>query len=99
MNVEFRTKSLKSQYDDPRRATRKWGQQIGGRYARVVTLIMAAQDFRDLYEIPSIRLHQLVGNREGEHALWLNRQWRLIVEHDEDRRTVIIKEVSKHYGD
>ena len=99
MEVEFRTKSMKSRYDDPRKAVQKWGQQIGARYIRVVSLIMAVQEFRDLYDSSSIKLHPLKGNRKGEYSLRLNVQMRLIVEHDQQRRTLIIKEVSKHYGD
>ena len=99
MDVEFRTRSMKSRYDDPRKAIQKWGKQIGERYIRVVSLIMAVQDFWELYDSPSINLHQLKGNRKGEYSLRLNVQMRLIVEHDERRRTVLIKEVSKHYGD
>ena len=99
MEVEFRTNSMKSCYDDPRRAVRTWGKQIGERYVRVVSLVMAVRDLQDLYDVPSIRFHPLKGDRKGEYSLRLNVQWRLIVEHDEARKTIIVKEVNKHYGD
>ena len=99
MEIEFRNKSMKSRYDDPSKAIREWGKQIGERYIRVITHIMAVQDFWELYDVPSLRLHQLKGNRRGDYSLRLNVQMRLIVEHDEARRTVIVKEVSKYYGD
>lgn len=99
MDVEFRNRRMKSRYDDHREAARAWGQQIGERYIRVVSLLMSVREFRELYDVPSIKLHQLKGNRRGEYSLRLNVQMRLIVEHDEARKTIIVKEVSKHYGD
>ena len=97
MEVEFRNNSMKSRYDDPSKAVRKWGKQIGERYIRVVTLIMSVQDLQDLYNAPSINFHPLKGDRKGEYSLRLNVQMRLVVEYDEER--IIVKEVTKHYGD
>ena len=99
MKVEFQNNAMKSRYDDPSKAIREWGKPIGERYIRVISHIMAVRDYWELYDAPSLRLHQLRGNRRGEYSLRLNVQMRLIVEHDEARQTVIVKEVSKHYGD
>ncbi len=99
MDVEFHNKSMKSRYDDPSKAIRKWGKQIGERYVRVVSMIMSANGFDELFDVPSLRLHPLRGNRKGEYSFRLNIQMRLIVEYDRSSRTVIVKEVSKHYGD
>ena len=99
MEVEFRNKAVKSRYDDLRKANRKWGQPIGERYIRVVTLIMSVQDLNDLYDVPSIKFHQLTGDRQGQYSLRLNSRMQLIIEHDATRSSVVVAEVSKHYGD
>ncbi|MFM0481041.1 type II toxin-antitoxin system RelE/ParE family toxin [Paraburkholderia strydomiana] len=41
--------------------------------------IRGARDERDFYQLKSLRFEKLKGNREGQHSIRLNAQWRLIV--------------------
>jgi len=45
-----------------------------------------------------LRLHQLTGDRQGQWALDLTERWRLVVGVPAPD-TVMIEEVSQHYGD
>lgn len=42
--------------------------------------IRAATDERDFYAMTSLRFEKLKGNRDDQHSMRLNDQWRLIIE-------------------
>ena len=46
-----------------------------------------------------MRLHPLKGSKRGELSIYLTGKWRLIVVKGETEESVIVKEVSNHYGD
>jgi plasmid maintenance system killer protein len=54
-----------------------------------------AERFDDLFTATA--LHLLPGDRKGQHAMTLQGRWRLIVTVEGD--TVIVEEVTNHYGD
>ena len=47
------------------------------RLGRMLALISDAAEFGELFEPPNYGLHPLVGNREGEWAMIVSRNWRL----------------------
>jgi len=49
-------------------------------YRKAMQHIRAASDERTLYARRGFRFEKLKGDREGQHSLRLNDQWRLIVE-------------------
>jgi proteic killer suppression protein len=49
-------------------------------FRKVMQVIRAAVDERDLYALRSLRFEKLQGDRQHQRSLRLNRQWRLIVE-------------------
>ena len=49
-------------------------------FRKVMAVIRAAMDERDLHEMRSLNFEKLKGNRAHQHSLRLNKQWRLIVE-------------------
>ncbi len=49
-------------------------------FRRVMQVIRAAVDERDLYALKSLRFEKLKGVRAHQRSLRLNAQWRLIVE-------------------
>jgi proteic killer suppression protein len=49
-------------------------------YRKAMQHIRAASDERTLYARRAFRFEKLKGEREGQHSLRLNDQWRLIVE-------------------
>lgn len=99
MEVRFRRSYLKRCAENASQATRRWGHPAGNNYVENIALIKEAQRFSDLYQHSHLRLHPLRGNRRGEFAMQIHGRLRLIVEHDEANQTVLIKEVSPHYGD
>jgi proteic killer suppression protein len=48
-------------------------------FRKVMQVIRAAADERDLYAMKSLHFEKLKGSRQDERSLRLNRQWRLIV--------------------
>lgn len=44
---------------------------------RKLELIHAAKVLEDLRVPPGNRLEQLIGDRRGQHSIWINVQWRL----------------------
>jgi proteic killer suppression protein len=51
-------------------------------YRNRMNFIRQAPDERDLYAWKSLRFEKLQGNRDHQHSLRLNDQWRLIIEFD-----------------
>jgi proteic killer suppression protein len=49
-------------------------------FRKVMQVIRAAPDERDLYRLKGLRFEKLKGKRQHQHSLRINGQWRLIVE-------------------
>jgi proteic killer suppression protein len=100
MQVEFRTKTLKKQYEKESQAIRVYGQMIGRRYIQRINIIKSAADIEQLQTLPVIRCHPLKENRKGDWAIKLADRARLIFTlHGEKLEIVRIEEVDKqHYG-
>ncbi|GLS15686.1 type II toxin-antitoxin system RelE/ParE family toxin [Hydrogenophaga electricum] len=57
-----------------------FSQDIVSAYRRRLQQIRAAPDERTFYALKSLHFEKLKGDREGQHSMRLNSQWRLIVE-------------------
>ncbi len=68
-------------------------------YRKVMQLIRAAFDERDLYALRSLNFEKLQGNRVGQHSLRLNKQWRLIVmiEKSDPKNIVVVIEIVDYH--
>jgi toxin HigB-1 len=79
MDVKFKNQSLDRLETD---ATYSAGFSDGivKAYRKAMQHIRAASDERMFYTRRSFRFEKLLGDREGQHSLRLNDQWRLIVE-------------------
>ena len=97
MLVGFRSSHLQRCFEDEVLAVRAWGQVAGKGYVRVIRILTAVRDFRDLYRLSQLRLHPLHGSRSGEYAMTLSGRWRVIVTLEEPG--VVVEEVTNHYGD
>lgn len=79
---------MEVEHDDPallrletdRAATAGHGDAVDKGFRKVMQIIRAAVDERDLYRHKSLHFEQLDGPRAGERSLRINKQWRLIVE-------------------
>lgn len=97
MKIHFRSRDLQKCYEEVAQAKRKWGTQVGERFVIRVSSLIAVEAINELYKLPSIRVHQLSGDRAGQYALTIHAQWRLIISLDDDGSTIVIEEVSNHY--
>lgn len=57
--------------------SRKFPPDIQERAVRLLRIMADCSDWNELRNPPGNRLHVLRGNREGQYALWINRQWRI----------------------
>ncbi|NMX65412.1 type II toxin-antitoxin system RelE/ParE family toxin [Pseudomonas sp. WS 5079] len=56
--------------------TRRWAD-IKSVSERKLAALDAAKELRDLRSPPGNRLHSLEGDREGQHSISINMQWRV----------------------
>jgi toxin HigB-1 len=63
---------------------KNYSQEVVTAFFRVIGVIKNAVDERDLRKLKSLHYEQLKGKRHHQHSLRLNRQWRLIVERQQD---------------
>ncbi len=100
MEVRFRTRKLKREYEDSKKAVQAYGQAVARRYVERINIIKSADDIEQLEKLPAIDCHPLKGDRKGEWAITLIGRVRLIFTlHGEDLEIARIEEVSKHYGE
>ena len=59
------------------RRSRKLPSDIQKRARDKLVLLDAADQLDDLLNPPSNKLHPLQNDRAGQHAIWINRQWRI----------------------
>jgi proteic killer suppression protein len=59
-----------------------FGNVIVKAYRKRLQQIRAATDERTFYALKSLHFEKLKGDREGQHSMMLNDQWRLIVKLD-----------------
>lgn len=68
-------------------------------YRMRLQLIRAATDVRAFYNMKSLHYEKLKGDREGQHSMRLNKQWRLILElrkEDSGKLVVVISIIDYH---
>ncbi len=100
MEIQFRKKRLRKQYQDVKAATREYGAEVARLYIGRINIIKSAKDIKVLTSLPGLKCHELKGDRRGEWAINLTGFWRLIFTLiGEQLEIVCIEEVSKHYGD
>ncbi len=99
MEVRFRTRQLRRNYEQSARAIRQWGADVARKYITRINELYAVRDFQEAYNLRSMRLHPLKGSKRGELSIYLTGKWRLIVTKGDTEGDVIVKEVSNHYDD
>jgi proteic killer suppression protein len=100
VEVTFRTSKLEACFRSSGLGQRAWGADVARRYVERINILQSARGLRDLYAVPSLRIHPLTGRRAGQLAMTLTGRWRLIVTVGTDTATVVrVEEVSKHHDD
>jgi proteic killer suppression protein len=99
MLVEFEDDDLRLLYEDANFRVPRLGRDIVRSYRKVVGIVVAANDERDLYAMRSLNYEKLKGSRSGQHSLRLNQQWRLIVrpQTGQDGTQMIIIEIVDYH--
>jgi proteic killer suppression protein len=99
MLIEFEDEELRRLYEDPNFMLPRLGRDLTRAFRKIVTLIVSANDERDLAAIRSVRFEKLKGVRTGQWSLRLNQQWRLIirfVRRKEGKVLVVVEVVDYH---
>lgn len=96
MEVQFRSRRLRQRYERSADAIRAWGPDVGRRYIQRVEALFAAERIHDLYQVRAFDLHPLAGDRDGQFAIRLTGQMRLIVTTDGDRHVTVEEVVDYH---
>ncbi len=98
MRFRFEDRNLARLYTEPGFRLPAVGPDLVRQFRKKMQLIDAANDERDLYALRGLRLEKLVGNREGQHSIRLNDQFRLILRFtkDDDGRVVVVIEITDY---
>lgn len=51
--------------------------EIQSRGFRLLRVMAECEDWNELRNPPGNKLHALRGDRKGQYAIWINRQWRI----------------------
>ena len=75
MIKSFRNRDTESVFD--RQRVRRWPPGVLRAALRKLLILDAAESLADLRVPPGNRLERLRGNREGQHSIRINDQWRI----------------------
>lgn len=98
MEVKFEDTSLQRLEADAS-YTAGFDAAIVKAFRKRMQLIRAAADERAFYTMKSLHYEKLKGDRDGQHSMRLNDQWRLILRVDQDESgkfVVIISIIDYH---
>lgn len=98
MDVKFEDSSL-CQLEADATYTAGFEAAIVKAFRKRMQLIRAAADERAFYAMKSLHYEKLKGDREGQHSMRLNDQWRLIlrVETDETGKLAVIVSIIDYH--
>jgi toxin HigB-1 len=99
VKIEFADEELRRLYVGPEFVLPQFGQDLIRAYRKKIGFLASANSELDLRAYKALRYEKLRGDREGQHSVRLNQQWRLIlrVETDEDERLLIIVEIVDYH--
>lgn len=100
MNFRFKKERIEKLYLEEKGAE-KYSKAVVEAFFRVMSIIAAAEDERDIRAFKSLRFEKLEGERgkRGERSLRLNDQWRLIIsiEYDEKGKLILIIDIEDYH--
>jgi len=97
VDIEYASRQLDTASHSLSEATRQFGRPIGRKFLQRLAVLRAVDEFPQLYGHRSLRLHQLKGSRDGEFALTLTGNFRLIVQKVTDT-TIRVLSVEDYHG-
>lgn len=98
MHFIFKSKKLEGLYYEEK-GVEKYPQEVVGAFFRVMSIIKAAPDIRDLYQLKSLHFEKLKGKRKDERSIRLNRQYRLTmkIEMNEEGSYLLILNIEDYH--
>ncbi len=100
MEIQFKTKQLRKQYEDIAEANKAYPSNVARKYIQRINIIKSAHTIQDIKKINVLRCHPLKGKRKRQWAINLTGFYRLIFTLKGDQLEIVrIEEVSKHYDD
>lgn len=98
MEVKFEDPSLR-RLEAEATYTAGFDAAIVKAFRKRMQFIRAAIDERAFYAMKSLHYEKLKGDREGQHSMRLNDQWRLIlrIEQDESGKAVVIISITDYH--
>lgn len=99
MRINFEDDDLRRLYEDRDFVLPRIGPDVTKAFRKAVGFLAAAPTQADLRNYRALRLKKLQGNRQGQHSVRLNRQWRLILrfETDSDGQLLIVIEIVDYH--
>jgi toxin HigB-1 len=79
VQLEFADRELERLWSDPEFSSRQFGPDLVRNVRKKLGFVAQAQTTQSIRAMKSLRLEKLRGNREGQHSIRLNDQWRLIL--------------------
>ena len=98
MHFQFKKKKLEDLYYDVKGA-HKYQPEVVDAFFYVMSVIDAAIDVREFYNLKSLHFEKLKGSRKDEHSMRLNKQFRLTmrIEKDERGSSLLILDIEDYH--
>lgn len=96
MQIEFEDRDLLRLYEDAEFRIPKFGPKLTQKIRKVVGIIDAASDERDLRALKSLHFEKLVGARRGQYSLRLLDQARLVFRFGDNGKLIVIEVTDYH---
>ena len=109
MDLTYKTKKLQDLCENPKynkELAKNYGTEVAKKLPRRIKELKAFDSLNDVPITPPFRRHKLIGNRDGEFAINITNQYRLIFRQKDNNiiiedlkriKEIEIMEVSKHY--
>ena len=97
MLVEFRRRQLERCALNRAAAIKKWGPDVGSRYPDCIAELLAAPSWEALEALHVLGLHPLAGDRQGQYAIRITGQWRIIIERGDGPDELIVLNVEDYH--
>lgn len=79
MVIHFRNKKLEKTFSSEKELTRTYGAEQARALVLRISMIRNSRCLADLLLIPSLRAHELTGDRKGQISLTLRQPYRLLL--------------------
>lgn len=99
MRIEFGDDDLRRLYEDENFHHPRLGADLVRQYRKKVNFLYSASDLRDVANYRALRFEKLQGDRDGQHSIRLNEQWRLIllVSSDDEGQVLEVVEIMDYH--